>query len=468
MVQRALVAICLGLFIQRVIFYYGGYMAYSSDMGSYLMTRNWVLGIDMVGQLPAHFRPPLVGVLLVPLTWLFGDLNGSKLLALIASVVVIIPAYHLARRFMEKWVALAAALAVGIVPSWGHLVAGGYLSLLAYSCWMWSWWALFGILQGKRVSLWHIVAATVLLVGLNQTITALYAVLTPLVVISFSQSRKAALLAFGVGFLASLPWLYFYLPNTVLRYDQLPLVLLTLRKEALGAFLLLLVFYALNRPANRHWLLPGILLLLIGNMSSGDIAAHNVMGRSVSAWPILLVLSGGSVVQKWVENPAWVREGYAVFAFSLTAFIMGALMVWWQATFIYTAKNLDMVTEDNWAAVRWIKENVAEDEKFYVHANGLGWYVGGHANRQWAGSWTQKAPPFYAGEQEAFNCLMGWREGPCVPGTLHTDYQFGYLLLDTWTWQGLYGKPEGWNEPLMGDKVFERNGVVIYYLGGCS
>ena len=75
-----------GLFLVRLSLM-NDYLGFSADIGSYLMTRNWILGNDL--PMPTlHIRPPLIAVYLLPFTETLGDLEGSKVAALFSSVLL--------------------------------------------------------------------------------------------------------------------------------------------------------------------------------------------------------------------------------------------------------------------------------------------------------------------------------------------------------------------------------------------
>lgn len=208
-----LLGCCLVLFLVRLPLAFEHY-AFTPDMASYLTTRNYVLGTDYSWPPGLHTRPPLIGLVLVPLTFLFGDLWGSKLLALGVGVGLALPIYILARHWLRPWWAFAAALIAIIQPYNAMYTIGGYLPLVAlFFCLLAlralldrSWWALF---------------LTFIMAGFNGTIIPIYAVAGFVLVGSevlptrgFHGSAKTGCRGFVIliaSGLVMLPWLYWYL-----------------------------------------------------------------------------------------------------------------------------------------------------------------------------------------------------------------------------------------------------------------
>lgn len=114
------------------------HVALGIDAGNYLATMQQLFGTDVSGH--GLSRPPLVGVVLWPLTQVFGPLEATKLLAVAASVLIGVPFYLICSRFTGKAVALCVSLPFIFslkymdAVSWGcmTLVSVGLLTLCFY------------------------------------------------------------------------------------------------------------------------------------------------------------------------------------------------------------------------------------------------------------------------------------------------------------------------------------------------
>lgn len=280
------------------------YPVFGDDMASYLMTKNWVasLGSDPVGFKEAHFRPPLVGVLLLPFTWLWGDLGGSKMLALLVSVLLAIPSYRFARYWLNQWPAFIVSILL-ITDLWVASYAfTGYLVIIALGLTLWALRELLDILNGQGYT-WRLVLALFLLAGFNQTAVPIFAVVA-LVSVAIGGQRRAALKALGWAVVASALWFYpFYSVNIpfgermtfgrVPSFQWYPVEIYSL--YAFPVIAMVIAGLAFHPRDKRWWLLaiPGLLFAVVSNIGLADVAWNNVFRRTAYLLPPLMYLAFG-------------------------------------------------------------------------------------------------------------------------------------------------------------------------------
>lgn len=442
------------------------YMSFTSDMGSYLMTRNWVLGNDPTGQMPGHFRPPLVGAILVPFTWAWGDLVGSKLLAILSSVLFVVPFFFLAKRFVSPWVAFFASLVLISLPMYAQLLAGGYLALLAYGLLLLGLLAIIEIKAG-RWRWWTLPPIIVLLAGLNQTTAVLFGITGGLLLLSSrGPNTVKAMFAMAVGVLLSLAWLPFYWlhtpGNNPLLFDAPHFLNSLPNLEAIGSASLILVAFLVVPRRMFPFVLPTLALLLMAQYTSADAGINNLLQRTHYILLMIATLGAAVLVDTLVKGLP-LRLQQSLLVITVTGLVF--LQMSWFTAFHYNAERINMLTAANLAALDWIRDNTPPDAKLYVHPNGLGWYVGGLVPRAWSGSWNGKAPRGFLEEQLAFNCAVGWKND-CDPYALRDLHGNDYILVDRSTFQLVRGKPEGGWAITAGvpwlRSVFEKGSVNIY------
>jgi hypothetical protein len=417
------------------------YLGFASDMGSHLMTRNWVLGDDPTGHKLAHFRPPLYGALLVPFTIALGDLMGAKVLAILASVLLAIPMYIFSRRWLSPWWAVAAALALINTPQLADILAGNQITLTSLALALWGWhWLLdayeyppsldwYGNARYHSV-LWKPALPIFLLMGTNQSTMSVFIIVAG-VMLLFAKNRGLGLASLiFAGAIAGL-WLPFYLVHLpgehVLRWPDVPLVYVIVRGDGFFTFVALVgagLLSGLKLPKYIIW--PGLALSLLALVNSGDILLNNSLQRGLYIAPAFAAI-GVAYAAQGLANSAKGHIRYAIASIPLMLFaVWGAL--WWP-TFHDVARQLDILTPDNLAAIEWIGENTPEGAVIYATPQGLGWWTGGLAPRAWYGSW-RTAPVEFEDEQQAWICAIGWRH-TCDPYELRDSYNVSYLLLDT-------------------------------------
>lgn len=296
----ALLAAMVVLFLVRLPLAFEHY-AFTPDMASYLTTRNYVLGTDYGWPPGLHTRPPLIGVVLVPLTFLCGDLWGSKLLALGIGVGIALPIYILARYWLRPWWAFAAALIAVIQPYNAMYVIGGYLPLVAlFFCLLAlralldrSWWALF---------------LTFIMAGFNGTIIPIYAVAgfvitgMPLVTrapksATFQWRGFVILAASG---LVMLPWLYWYLQMPASPVFPGPLFSISQFAEthyyAVAVIALSPFFFSISKLRGLGGLC--VLFAITSNILSANNMLMAVLWRTHYMVPVFLVVGGLFVFER--------------------------------------------------------------------------------------------------------------------------------------------------------------------------
>ena len=454
----------------------GEHYGFSADSGSYLQTRWWVLGQDNIGVQPMHWRPPLIGIILVPVTALLGDLQGSKLLALLSSVLIAAPVFVILReRGVRPWLALLASVVAAIQPALGGMTTGGYLSMLAAVPLLlgihWLDQAMYAVLNAEspKAPAFKAAACAFLVAGLNQTMTALFVVAVGIVLAVnlvrayqavgwYKPFRGAYWVMFGVAALsgvAMLPWVIgFMIPAMASGYYYADEPWLWVA-EAPGAFVALWVgmAFVLWRP------LWGVLVLAFAVMAlfgSTNIAFNNVLHRA-GVWTPLFCTIGLALILEGLRArlPEHWQKKAALAGLALLATVLVFGNVLWMQSARATADGVEMLTADQLAGIDWIKGNTTAEDVVYTHPSGAGWWVGGLANRAWIGSWYV-APVVAADQQQAFYCAMGWRAG-CDPYELRDRYGVTVLLFDTSSWQTIRTAPQPgeWNldQPWFAEQV---------------
>ena len=454
----ALVLSMLGLFLLRLPIV-GEHYGFSADSGSYLQTRWVVLGHDNIGVNAMHWRPPLIGILLVPVTWLFGDLEGSKLLALFVSALIPVPVFVILReRGVRPWLALMAGIVGAVQPTLGGMTTGGYLSVLAAVPFLlgvhwldqaWPWH--HGAAKFNRRALDKAMACAFLVAGLNQTMTCLYFVAIAIVTavnvgrniptwrqMLFWPSMFRHAIPGLISVLAMVPWLAFDVPALASGYFYADEPWLWVA-EAPGAFVALWagVAFVVWRPL---WGSLCIVFAVMALFGSTNIAFNNVLHRAGFLTPLFATIGITLILEQ--------LRGHLSAGTQRTAALVGMAAVvplllfgntLWMQTARATADNVEMLTADQLSAIEWVKANVAEDEVVYSHPNGFGWWIGGLSNRAWEGTWFV-APVAKVGIQDAWKCTMGWR-ADCDPYELRDRYGMDVVLMDTSSWQTVRTAP---------------------------
>jgi hypothetical protein len=288
----ALIVLMVALFLVRLPWAFQ-YYAFTPDMASYLMTRNYVLGTDYGWPPDLHTRPPLMGLALVPLTFVFGDLWGSKLLALGISVFVAVPAYVLARYWLRPWWAFGAAAIIVLQPFTGMYMIGGSLPLVAYA---------FAVLALRALldRSWWTLFLTFCMAGFNGTIIPIYALagfvlVVPDVLRNPFKSPAAKWRGFVIlvaSGLVMLPWLYWFVqmppapvfPGPFLALTNFPETLLYLAVVVafMPAFVLI--------PKLRTLGVLCAIFAVVSNIGSAHNTVNAVMWRSHYMVPTFLVI----------------------------------------------------------------------------------------------------------------------------------------------------------------------------------
>lgn len=417
----------------------GDYAGFTADMGSYLVTRNWILGSDPNGYPNLHFRPPLVGLALIPFTWLFGDLSGSKLLAIMVSVLPAVPAFFLLRRLSSPRIALIGALALTAYPFWGKQAAGGYLSFLAMAPFIWGI-DTFDRVQEHEAPLWRLAIPTFLVLGLNQTMGILY-----IASLVLSMWTRRGALALTVALVAGVVWLPFYLVNLPLaplaRIEGAP-TFARLFNEASIVHMGAITFCAFLVGARRActFLLPGLAMALGTNWASSHVYLAVLFSRCAFVLPLFTVAAICSI------KSVLSRAQACLPTFSRATLAIGAGLIclasfMWFHEFHITASNIPIMNGYNEIALTWLRENTNEGDAVLAHPQGLAWYVGGLAHRKFWGTWQGKPEEWARPVHEAFLCTTGWAEN-CNPQSLNDEWAVHYIVLDRASPETIYGAPK--------------------------
>ena len=446
------------------------YLAFTSDMGSYLMTKNWVLGDDPTGQKLAHFRPPLVGYLLVPFTSLFGALTGSKILAVISSTFIGIPFWLIVRKYVHPALAVALTVVFVFIPYYADYTAWGYLTLLGLAGLLLAYNGLILTLNQERWGRLILCVSMVGLAALNQTALAIFLIIAFVDLITSPRNKWFTIKTLIAGSILCLVWAPFYLLHVPLTHGlMLDAPLFSFQVSVyVWLYAIGIVTAIALAPHRSMWLLPvTIVIAVLGQLHSSDIVINNVMVRSVYVLPFLLVFAGGLAIEERIVKH-W-RSLYVVPAVVVCVCVLG-LGAYWHVKFSEAADHLDMLNSENLAAVHWIGDNTPTDSVVFSHPMGLGYYVGALSPRAWSGSWWRLAPEEFRGEQAALNCTLGWSVD-CDPYEFKTTFGYDFILWDSRTWQEIFGKKDhfmkGWaittDLPWL-TVEYQYQGVYVYQL----
>lgn len=455
------------------------FLGFSADMASYLMTRNWVLGVDPTGHMPAHFRPPLIGVLLLPFTATMGDLMGSKVLALLSSVTMGVPFYFLARRFVPPGLAIIGSFAFIYHPFFADIAAWNYVTLLVFPLVIWSMIALFRIIEGSG-AFWELIPPTILLVGFNQTVSLITALILGSMIVASPDQRRKATIATALGYTASLVWLPFYLPHTpghglVLPGAGLVNFRLDLLATLQGVIILACIPLA-GWSRLRVVAVPGVVLAAISNTWSGDVVLSNAMTRASYILPLFPILTVLITVNSLLDRKAFSG---AIRTVPAMAIVSGALLVGtlpahqiWQGKFYASAQRLNILTPDNLQALHWLRQNTPTDTRVLAHPMGLAWYVAGYVPRDARGTWWSPPLRLHESEHQGFLCAMAWKGDGCDPYQLNHSLGFRYIVVDRSSWQGINGMPpDGWEITAVKaswlEEVYTRGKVTVWRWRDC-
>jgi len=428
----------------RTALVWHSYLAFGSDMGSYLMTKNWILGQDPNGIQLAHFRPPLIGVMMVPFTVLWGDLMGSKILWLLLSVTPALGMYVLAKRFVQPWLAMGAALAIVLLPMNARLTTLNQISLPAMALALWGLAELVDASRGAwgAGSWWSLVALPVfLLAGLNQTTMGMFAILA-IVFVSFNGNKGYTLRILGISGLVSLPWLWFYQTNIPIvsgLYTPGAPLWNIMPNFTLWWWLLPLGF-GLVLPKLRPIAVLGIVALGLGQVVIPETAIVAILDRMARYVPVFGLLVSFGLLEEAMRRGWWVLRWQN--ALALPIMVVG-LQLMWLGAFHESASRFNFVTPNTLMAMEWLKQNTAPDAKVMAHPDALGWYVGGYAQKRWAGTSGRGEPQrAYKALDNAFVVSMGWKQGN--PYDLRDKQGVDYLLIDRASWQTVNDDRQGW------------------------
>jgi hypothetical protein len=423
-------------------------------MGSYLMTRDWVLGDNITGEKLFHYRPPLVGVLLVPLTAIFGDLAGSKILAILVSVGWGIPVYLLARHWISTPAAAAVALAAVVHPFYGALTIGGYLALLGLAIAVLCWHFQLKVQEGDRRYVLPLVLSVGALVGTNQTAVPIFGVIS-LAFLAFGPRHKIStfisLAAAGAVALAWLPFYALHAATGAFRFPNQPFIG---PQIGLGFFeginvvagipgvldhlvvaAVIIVILPLSRT--RYLIAPLLVAVALGSASSSDIVVNNVLHRIAYVVPVFaLILVAIALSALWQYRPRLLSAAV------VAVLVLSAVL--WHHNFNRVGTELTTLTPDSQAAIAWLAANTDPDSSAYVHPMGLGIWVGGLAPRMWYGSWAFAPPAALQEMDAAFGCALGFTTG-CDPLDLKHIHGVEWLVVDEGSFQAINSIPEtGW------------------------
>ena len=170
-----------------------------SDHGSALMTRNWVTGEDPTHWMPFHYRPPTLGLVILPFTHILGDIRGGQFMAILSVAIAGLGTFYLSRVWMDRHLSTICAIILMSLPVISFAPWVWYNSFLAIGLGL---FVIRLIIQPTRLS-WVIAPILMMIIGgMNQT--AFLATLLCMLAFPGLDRRRLALLSLSV--LATAPW----------------------------------------------------------------------------------------------------------------------------------------------------------------------------------------------------------------------------------------------------------------------
>ena len=437
----ALSTALLGLVVFRLTLL-DSYLAWGSDMGSYLLTRNWVVGQDQGGTIVGHFRPPLYGILLLPFTTIWGDLMGSKVLAVLLSVLPGWAMFYFARRYVRPWIASVAGLALVLIPQNAWTTALNQITHPAMALTIWAFAELIRI-QRKEIALWRLLPPTFLLVGMNQTSSGILAIVCIIFLLCYREWRMVK--AIGAAFGASLFWFPFYIP-AIPGYSGLyvsSFMVAALPEFSSRLHLLLLAPFASLFPRQMYpWWIIALVLTIGAQFVVAEAALNSVLWRMTRYIPIFTILAGAIGADKVFSLFKYIAIKRATFALALPLVIFAN--VYWLGEFHRQAQHYQFVKADSLQAIAWMDTNTPQNAYVLAHPEALAIFIGGMTQRPWAGtSGRGTALKVYAPMGNALITAMGWHGVEPSPIPL-VDSGIDFIVVDHSTWQSLNDGGAGW------------------------
>ena len=403
------------------------------DSGSYLMTRNWVLGQDYSGLMPWHYRPPLVGVLLLPFTWIAGDVEGSHTLTILAVFALPPAAYYLARAWLAPSRALWAAFVGVFVTPYALLLAGvAYLLVLALAL---SLVIIREVATPSKRSAWLVPALAFLLAGLNQTAPIIMAVAIIVTPVIWFEPRRVRVLALGA--LATAPWWPFVMLNTgnAMYFSDGLTVQLGVHSVIVNpvrAFLVFNSILALHRPSPFT---PGILL---GAIAPFLLFSYHPINNVLFRWfehfhgfwlGIHVALQyGDDIASLWSRARGRFRLA-APIAVAACTFVVVTISSLWP---LYQLNNTSPLSHDQGEALAYVKSAANPADAVAVLPGRWGEWAGGLTGLYFVQKW-HVSPLGMASEEEDLLCAIGMAD--CPPSQAS---RIRWLLVDE---SPLDGKP---------------------------
>ena len=395
------------------------YPSFGVDAGSYLMTRNWVLGHDYTGLMAFHTRPPLIGVLLVPLTWMMGDLLASQYMAIFAVVLMAPCSYYLARAWLTPDRAVWAAAIAVLNPIVITLAIGGYLSVLALAL---SLVLIRMVLTPPPGIFWKLPLLAFTIVGLNQSIPVNMAVI--ILLFPWALRSLRTILALALGVLATAPWWPWLLVNATaegISYNQLgdsPWSMAVSISPFLewGPFIVIVpvLYIAAFQKRRSPVMVPLAMCIILSMLASNHILLNNAFARFMPYIPLFL---GIHLVLRYGDT--W--EPWPTLRYAFLALLLGGIAL----SSAWRFPGFNMLSDDVLAGMDYIKDHAEYTDKVAAYPHGMGRWTGALTNLAWGTAWGEAPLEHYAAEYEDYKCAIGWT--PCKPAT---PSQFQWVIAD--------------------------------------
>lgn len=418
------------------------------DWGAYLLSRDYVLGLDVTHA--DRLRPLLgPGWLLVPFTALWGDHYGLILFEIVGSFAPIAPLWLLCRRWFSEWqtIGILAFFSMDLILA--EMFVTGILPILGFSLIILAIWALFNLAERWR---WRDALVVVVALGLtahmNQTASGLALIAIPSVLLGhlafsrdwggFKRMIWACLLTAPVT-LTALPWFTGVVPgNDTLRFPG-PLIdagspaSFDWWKAYAGFITAGLVFWHaghLTHPSLKALALLLVVTSILRLFMSHDEAVMNILYRSQHLTSFIIYpLLGWLTFKVWM--PAVLRHWHKALV-ATTALTVFLFMSW---GFIHNVDKQSfysqMVSDDTLQAIAYINANPLPGA-ISTNSNSFGLYVAQLTKTPT--TWVTIESPPKAWTTQHWDNLCIWALLECDLGYALERNPTGYVLVEENWW----------------------------------
>lgn len=437
--------VCL-LVLRAVTGFY--WMQGEVDWGAYLLSRNYVLGLDVTQA--DRLRPLLgPGWLLVPFTALWGDHYGLIMFEIVGSFGPIIPLWLLCRRWFTEWqtIGIIAFFSMDLILA--EMFVTGILPILGFSLTTLTIWALFNLAERWR---WRDALVVIVALGLtahtNQTSSGLALIAVPTIMLGrltfsrdwagFRRMLWACLIAAPLT-MTALPWYGGVVPgNDTLRFPG-PLLsaggpwTFDWWKAYAGFFVAGSVLWHTRHGSNPALKAFAALLVVTSTLRmfmSHDEALMNIFYRSQHLTSFIIYpLLGWLTFKVWM--PALLRHWHKAIVAATALLIFALFSFGFVHNVAKQAAYSQMVSNDTLEAIAYVKANPLPGV-VSTNSNSLGLYISALSGQKT--SWVTIESPPKAWSAQHFDNLCIWGIIECYLEAALERTPTGYILLEELWW----------------------------------